>query len=814
MSDIEILKTLSTDLVLQPPIDSIIFKSKKDLFKPKDEVVHYLTQVFADCKGLDGLIEALRKSDSAFALCPLPNDFQLLETTTTAAGAIRTSMCSIRYTLLGLTNDINWNSIKVEKFNISNTVPLNDSLFLTLNNLSLEFDTQILITRDDCYQLAESTASDAVHLYLIGNEFNILQAKNDILAILKLYSDKKRKLLTMDLDSFSTIVNVLGLTNFNMDPDQNNLSILSKIYNIHFTSISSLLLPFYHSDNEILLNDNTTTRTSFKHALQETKNFTPNINLVSDSIVSNEFVAKIINQMLDYSFDKKYYTRIINLPISKILFLQKFKKNQLNKFMLSNQLFMKFNDNFIEVQSNSNSNLSNICKMFTTDFIQEIVEFTIFYNHTDIDQNNNSTQQHTIQSISHILKDEPFLIIKSNNFPNQLTIILEVNALLNKIDELIQLNNEKLITIKQFKLVFQIHNEFNNFISGKKNGKLIKIMEKSPNCLIKLTDSSQKDTRTVNNSNNNNNNDFKLMDSNFKKIRNDLNDNNKIKGHNDFKNNLMSMELINNSITEFPSCLKDLINELPTEYSFFIPELYHRPIIGSGGSIIQTIMRKYNVFIQFCNSYDLPQNNLSLMRYDNVIIRCPNKNKHSIEIVKSELLKLVNNFNKLQNFQLLPLTLNTITYISLNNKYTKMIQLERDNNVFIDWGAIHNEFNKIVDNDNDSNVQTINLKIHGNDKTTCHRVTKEFLLNICPHEIELTVTNNFHQLRDENWERFKNEIIIPYKLIWNSMIRVCFKTNLIYMTFENEDFLNKQLEFITVYLSNDNIKILKSKKIN
>ena len=134
--------------------------------------------------------------------------------------------------------------------------------------------------------------------------------------------------------------------------------------------------------------------------------------------------------------------------------------------------------------------------------------------------------------------------------------------------------------LRQIKAIFEIHPDFEDFISGKKNGKLTRIMELSA-CLIQLEMEEEDDNLYLN--------------------------------------------LVSDSFPDFKESFKNVINEFPAEESFFIPEVCHRPIIGTGGSLIQATMRKHNVFIQFSNSFNLPQNKISMIRYDNVIIQCPRK---------------------------------------------------------------------------------------------------------------------------------------------------------------------------------------------
>ncbi|KAK9452418.1 uncharacterized protein V1518DRAFT_411179 [Limtongia smithiae] len=91
-----------------------------------------------------------------------------------------------------------------------------------------------------------------------------------------------------------------------------------------------------------------------------------------------------------------------------------------------------------------------------------------------------------------------------------------------------------------------------------------------------------------------------------------------------------------------------LEEELPAEISFYIPEVYHRNIIGPSGQQIQALMRKYNVFVKFSNAYEQATDvvvangggSVATM-VDNVVVRCPSKNKENLEPAKKEILEVV-----------------------------------------------------------------------------------------------------------------------------------------------------------------------------
>jgi hypothetical protein len=45
--------------------------------------------------------------------------------------------------------------------------------------------------------------------------------------------------------------------------------------------------------------------------------------------------------------------------------------------------------------------------------------------------------------------------------------------------------------------------------------------------------------------------------------------------------------------------------ELPTEISFYIPDQFHKRIIGIGGQHIQRVMKRHFVFVKFLNAAEM-----------------------------------------------------------------------------------------------------------------------------------------------------------------------------------------------------------------
>jgi len=158
----------------------------------------------------------------------------------------------------------------------------------------------------------------------------------------------------------------------------------------------------------------------------------------------------------------------------------------------------------------------------------------------------------------------------------------------------------------QFQL--ELPNQERDFIAGKKNGKLVKISN-SASVTVQL---------------------LPFTDHNF------------------------IVELSGETLEGSVYGLGLLEQELPESMMFNIPESFHRQIIGVGGQTVQTIMRKFNVFIKFSNSFEMGDRPLDhhhlgqaanfgqeFVRKNNVLIKCPAKNRMQITPARVELSRLV-----------------------------------------------------------------------------------------------------------------------------------------------------------------------------
>ncbi|KAL4402721.1 RNA binding protein [Malassezia pachydermatis] len=87
--------------------------------------------------------------------------------------------------------------------------------------------------------------------------------------------------------------------------------------------------------------------------------------------------------------------------------------------------------------------------------------------------------------------------------------------------------------------------------------------------------------------------------------------------------------------------LSQLQEELPAEMSFHVPESYHKRIIGVGGKNIQRIMKKFGVYVKFSNAEEFAALGGYIDINDNVIARTPSKNAPNLENLKNSVMELV-----------------------------------------------------------------------------------------------------------------------------------------------------------------------------
>lgn len=149
----------------------------------------------------------------------------------------------------------------------------------------------------------------------------------------------------------------------------------------------------------------------------------------------------------------------------------------------------------------------------------------------------------------------------------------------------------------QIRVKIELANEHKEFVSGKKNGKINKIMGQSSVQII-------------------------------------------FDGFNEYNFNI---DVCGNNYDSMKSGLGLVEQEMPASISFHVPDQYHKRIIGIGGQHIQRIMKKHSVFVKFSNAMDRGGvgREEDDIKVDNVICRTPARNAQNLELVKSEILDMV-----------------------------------------------------------------------------------------------------------------------------------------------------------------------------
>lgn len=88
----------------------------------------------------------------------------------------------------------------------------------------------------------------------------------------------------------------------------------------------------------------------------------------------------------------------------------------------------------------------------------------------------------------------------------------------------------------------------------------------------------------------------------------------------------------------------DLVEqEMPSSIDFHVPDQYHKRIIGVGGQHIQQIMKKHSVFVKFTNAMDrggVSKEDADI-KVNNVICRTPSRNSENLDLVKQEIMGMV-----------------------------------------------------------------------------------------------------------------------------------------------------------------------------
>jgi hypothetical protein len=141
----------------------------------------------------------------------------------------------------------------------------------------------------------------------------------------------------------------------------------------------------------------------------------------------------------------------------------------------------------------------------------------------------------------------------------------------------------------------EMANELQEFVAGKKSGKVNKIM-KQFNCNIVFE---------------------KYSDYNF------------------------LIDIMGPALQEILDGYKALVEEFPAELYWYVPEEYHKRIIGVQGKTIQRIMKHYSVYVKFFNALEFAAAGGDAKTEDNVLARTPAKNQGALDDCRKAVLEMV-----------------------------------------------------------------------------------------------------------------------------------------------------------------------------
>jgi hypothetical protein len=206
--------------------------------------------------------------------------------------------------------------------------------------------------------------------------------------------------------------------------------------------------------------------------------------------------------------------------------------------------------------------------------------------------------------------------------------------------------------------------------------------------------------------------------------------------------------------------IKLLEDELASEMAFYIPVTYHKKVIGAGGLTIQSIMRKYNVFIKFSSGFDCNPNGSIKLHCNNVLIRCPTKNAKEIKPAQKELQSIVSDRSQEHGN----------TFVKLTRSHMRIMLAQRANS----FSEIETKTNTIVIFPEASRLEdptnTIEIKGVLGTSETAARLIKAMLPE--DYEFKIAFSTRFDLLVNENDSEFYKKIILPFRVNLNIEVQV------------------------------------------
>lgn len=658
---------------------------------------------------------------------------------------------SSRIQILQQYNQVNYKQIKLS----SNEFRKLDSdpykFLVTLMQLSVKYNTEIMIDNIDTDFKGINKRSSHYSIYILGNQDNITISESQVRILIdsmlnNFYLD------SIDIDlSMIPIIGGIELFNFSQVAKQLDTNIY----------IPDLLPELFNS-----------------RILNSTKNLKILITAkeIHQILIAKDILSNLTKRILEENAN--LVTKEIDLTKVKIDLITLFKQSNILNIMFKYGTFIQIPslgeaDSYkIIVQGQSLESVN--------ESIHEITLLSSSFYTININFHNNFNQEleYYLLNLMHMKKT---CVISYNQYG------IEINGLGQEIKQILAKLNanyylwRNILNSFTINLRIEINNDQRDFISGKKNGKIIKILNQlSSLAMIKYKPFNEYNFYI----------DLKLANDN------DLVINNLLRGI-------------------------DLIElELPAELKFNIPEVFHKSIIGNGGSIIQSIMKKYNVFIKFSSNAHSKHDKVfySFKRSNNVLIKCPNKNAKNIDLVKQEIDQLVMNcclnskpvtnggtIYNTTNFELWK----SHYLLMLNQNYNlKFINnLEAETNSYINFPDSIEEF---------GGADKLIIPIKGSDTKSMQCAQKlclhlplsyQFRITHCPGRFEKTISASNKE--------FYDRVIIPFRLLLRVEVDVTSSANSheITLSYFAPSNISAAINDLTLYLREKNFLILDKQQL-
>jgi hypothetical protein len=562
-----------------------------------------------------------------------------------------------------------------------------------LMDICTQYQVEIMINNDVSFH--SSSYKQGYSLHIFGNQDNITVVETCVRILIdNLIYGYCVESIEIDL----SLVPILGgadLFNFSQIAKQHS----SNIY------VPDLLSNLY---NNVVQGNNLNTKTS----IWVTAKDIPEV-LATKHIVSNLIAQRITPKTTNGK--RSFVIREIDVLKVKLDLLTIYNQPQILSIMFNHGVFIKLPS--LGEQNNLKIFVQGYSEESVNEAINELNILFIDYYTIHVNKKINLALQSKKFEQFYLLQmhqSKKTCIITANKYG------IEINGSSQDIKQVLpSLANFKDISTS-IKLRLELSNSQRDFISGKKNGKLIKIL----NQLNQLP--------TI-----------------------------KFKPYNDY-NFFIDFEIFEGTDISYMMRGLDLMEmEMPAELQFNIPEVFHKSIIGNGGSIIQSIMKKYNVFIKFSSFTDNKKDVYSLKRTNNVLIKCPRKNSKNIQLVKYDIDQLVNQCclaKNLPNYHTEYFKLYKSQYMLIvnHNRLKTVNELESEFNCFINFPSSVEKFG--TDN-------ILNIEITGTELKTKQCISK--FKGILSQMYEFRLTYNPGKFDDnlKNSQEFRQRVVIPFKIL-------------------------------------------------